>query len=100
MCLYALFTNSQRAGNINPIMTEPETKETSTALSTDNTKSGYVSESPEEDDIAKKVQQKMKYEAHLTSGCGHGKKKTQLLEAFWNIMWKELDRIGWRKVRS
>jgi len=83
------------------MMAEPETKQTNNTPSvTDNTKNGYVSESPEEDDIAKKVQQRMKCEAHLHSGCGHGKKKTQLLEAFWSIMWKELESIGWRKVRT
>ena len=98
-CAYMQYS---QAGNIHSIMmTEPETKETSTTPAiTINTKTGYVSESPEEDDVAKKVQQRMKLEAHLTSGCGHGKKKTQLLEAFWSTMWKELERIGWRKVRN
>ncbi len=82
-------------------MTEPG-EEATNSIPSDlvNTKVENVSETNEGSDIAKKVQQRMKLEAHLTSGCGHGKKKAQLLEAFWNTMWKELELIGWRKVRN
>lgn len=82
-------------------MAEPGNKETVSSPSTlVKTNVDGVSEYQEDDDVARKVQQRMKLEAHLTSGCGYGKKKTQLLEAFWGIMWKELELIGWRKVRT
>lgn len=47
---------------------------------------------------AKELQRKAKLEAHLKSGCGYGKKKQKLLNAFWAIVWSGLEQSGWRKV--
>ena len=71
-----------------------ETKVTPPVLPSNDTEEALL-----EAEIAKKVQQRVKRETHLYAGCGFSKKKKQLLEAFWGTMWKELERIGWRKVR-
>jgi hypothetical protein len=79
-------------------MTEPpekeETKVTAPVLARNNAEETLM-----EDEIAKKVQRRVKCETHLYSGCGFSKKKKQLLKAFGG-MWKELERVGWRKVRT
>ena len=38
-------------------------------------------------------------EAHLTAACGYGKKKQELVDSFWSIVWTGLAEQGWRKVR-
>lgn len=49
---------------------------------------------------AKKARRKAKLEGHLKAGCGYGKKRQKLLDAFWGIVWSGLEKLGWRKVRS
>lgn len=73
-----------------------ETKSTAPLLATTNVTND--AKTPIEADISKKVQQRAKLEAHLNSACGIGKKRRQLLSAFWGTMWMELERIGWLKV--
>lgn len=51
-------------------------------------------------DIARKVERQAKLGAHLNSERGTGNKRSQLLNAFWDKIWKELESIGWVKVRS
>ena len=38
-------------------------------------------------------------EAHLTAACGYGKKKQELVDSFWSVVWTGLAEQGWRKVR-
>jgi hypothetical protein len=38
-------------------------------------------------------------EAHLTSSCGYGKKKQELVDSFWSVVWTGLAEQGWTKVR-
>jgi hypothetical protein len=49
-------------------------------------------------DVAKEVHRKTRLEAHLTSGCGYGRKKLKLVDKFWTIVWSGLEKAGWRKV--
>lgn len=57
---------------------------------------GFAAEALE---IARRVKQISRNEAHLTAGCGYNTKKKLLLSAFWDGMWPELTSIGWQKVR-
>jgi hypothetical protein len=53
----------------------------------------------ETDDYGKSMRRKIKLEAVLTSGCGVGKSKQKVVDAFWNIVWPDLLALGWTKVR-
>lgn len=50
------------------------------------------------DDYGKSMRRKIKLEAVLTSGCGVGKSKQKIMDAFWNIVWPQLLDLGWTKV--
>jgi hypothetical protein len=41
---------------------------------------------------------KAKREANVTAGLGYGLKKKRLLNAFWDVIWPGLERMGWRQV--
>lgn len=73
-----------------------ETKAVPPALASTNANDEV--KGPIETDVAKKIERNTKLQAHLNTGCGIGKKRSQLLSAFWGTMWKELEQIGWRKV--
>lgn len=61
------------------------------------------SNSPPRDDVSaetRSLRRRQKAEAHLTSGCGFGKEKRKLMDAFWASMWPGLEeKLGWTKVR-
>ena len=67
-------------------------------MSTPNETTDHVDEGT--DDYGKNMRRKIKLEAVLTSGCGVGKSKQKIVDAFWNIVWPDLLALGWTKVSS
>ena len=58
------------------------------------------SENGAESDAEKDIRRKAKLETNLTSGCGFGRKKQELIDFFWSTVWSGLEKQGWTKVGS
>lgn len=50
------------------------------------------------DDQERRLKRKQSLEAAVTAGCGYGRKKQRVLEAFYNV-WPLLEVAGWTMVR-
>eukprot|EP00934_Nitzschia_sp_Nitz4_P000080 Nitzschia sp. Nitz4//scaffold56_size114212//43113//44916//NITZ4_003944-RA/size114212-snap-gene-0.170-mRNA-1//1//CDS//3329554688//80//frame0 len=48
----------------------------------------------------RKLRRRAKLEGILKAGCGYGKKRKNLLDAFWKIVWPGLEKLGWSKVEG
>jgi hypothetical protein len=64
-----------------------------------DTKSVIESGSLPDTDGERDSKRKVNLEAHLTSACGYGKKKQELVDSFWSVVWTGLADQGWTKVR-
>merc|ERR1711862_540419 len=50
-------------------------------------------------DDEKKAIKRVKQETYLTSGCGYGRAKKRLLQAFWSTLWPKLENdCNWQKI--
>lgn len=64
-----------------------------------DTKSVMESGSFPDTDGERDSRRRVNLEAHLTAACGYGKKKQELVDSFWSVVWTGLAEQGWRKVR-
>jgi hypothetical protein len=46
------------------------------------------------------LKRKQSLEAQVTSGCGGGRKKQRIVEAFYGTLWPILENAGWAMVRD
>jgi hypothetical protein len=64
-----------------------------------DTKSVIESGSLPDTDGERDLRRRVNLEANLTAACGYGKKKQELVDSFWSIVWTGLAEQGWTKVR-
>lgn len=46
------------------------------------------------------LKRKQSLESQLTSGCGGGKKKARIVDAFYDTLWPILEEAGWKMVSN
>ena len=46
----------------------------------------------------RKLKRKQSLESQVTSGCGGGKKKARIVDAFYGTLWPILEQAGWKMV--
>ena len=49
-------------------------------------------------DKERRLKRKQSLEASVTAGCGYGKKKQRIVEAFYSTVWPLLSTAGWEMV--
>jgi hypothetical protein len=52
----------------------------------------------EESETSKEEKRRKQLDALMTSGCGYGLKKLELLDIFWTTVWSGLEQAGWTKA--
>ena len=48
----------------------------------------------------RKLRRKQSLESQVTSGCGWGKKKARIVDAFYETLWPILENKGWKLVSA
>ena len=78
--------------------TKTTTSSNNNSDNNNNNNNSSSSSSSSDDEEESDTLRKLRLEARLIEGCGHGRRKTECVEFFWKTMWPMLETLGWSKV--